>query len=95
MILLAFHISHSSNTKGHAEKTYSSFNQNFHFPYAPIWIEVLCNACIAFQLIKSYPQQKQIAEKQNLNQRKVYTLTSENHSTQNDQYHPFRKETHV
>ena len=38
MILLAFHISHSLSTKGHAgsEKTYSNFIQSFYFPNATI-----------------------------------------------------------
>ena len=34
MILIAFNISHTQNTKGHSgsEKTFSSFTQNFYFP---------------------------------------------------------------
>ena len=34
MILIAFNISHTQNTKGHSgsEKTYSNFTQNFYFP---------------------------------------------------------------
>ena len=37
MILIAFNISHTQNTKGHSgsEKTYSNFTQNFYFPNAP------------------------------------------------------------
>ena len=42
MMLIAFNISHTQNTKGHSgsEKTYSKFTQNFYFPNAPIWIKV-------------------------------------------------------
>ena len=38
MILIAFNISHTQNTKGHSgsEKTYSNFTQNFYFSNAPI-----------------------------------------------------------
>ena len=38
MILIAFNISHTQNTKGHSgsEKTYSNFTQKFYFPNAPI-----------------------------------------------------------
>ena len=63
MILIAFNISHTQNIIGHSgsEKTYSNFIQNFYFPNAPIWIKVLCNDCIVFQLNKPYPNQKQIA----------------------------------
>ena len=65
MILIAFNISHTQNTKGHSgsEKTDSNFTQNFYFPNAPIWIKVLCNDCIC-QLNKPCPNQKQIAQKQ-------------------------------
>ena len=63
MISIALNISHTQNTKG-SEKTYSNFTQNFHFPNAPIWIEVLCNDCIICQLNKPYSNQKQIAQKQ-------------------------------
>ena len=68
MILIAFNISHTQNIKGHSgsEKTYSNFIQNFYFPNAPIWIEVLCNDCIVCQLNKPYPNQKQIAQKKRL-----------------------------
>ena len=66
MILIAFNISHTQNTKGHSgsEKTDSNFTQNFYFPNATIWIKVLCNDCIVCQLNKPYPNQKQIAQKQ-------------------------------
>ena len=59
MILIAFNISHTQNTKGHSgsEKTYSNFAQNFYFPNAPIWIKVLSNDCIICQLNKPYPNQ--------------------------------------
>ena len=72
MILLAFHISHSLNTKGHAgsEKTYSNLIQNFYIPKAPIWIKVLCNDCITCQLNKPYPYQ--IAEKQDFKGQNLY-----------------------
>ena len=46
------------------QKTYSNLIQIFYFPNAPIWIKVLCNDCIICQLNKSYPNQKQIAVKQ-------------------------------
>ena len=74
MILIAFHTSHSLNTSGHAgsEKTYSNFIQNFYFTNAPIWIKVLCNDCITSQLNKSYPNQKQIAVKQDFKGQGLY-----------------------
>ena len=66
MMLIAFNISYTQNTKRHSgsEKTYSNFTQNFYFPNTPIWIKVLCNDCIKCQLNKPYPNQKQIAQKQ-------------------------------
>ena len=67
MMLVAFHTLHSLHTKGHSgaeKKTYSNFIQIFCFPNAPIPIKVLCNDCITCQLNKLYPNQKQIAEKQ-------------------------------
>ena len=66
IILITFNISHTQNTKGHSgsEKTYSNFTQNFYFPNAPIWIKVLCIDCIISQLNKSYPKQRQTAQKQ-------------------------------
>ena len=62
MILIAFNISHTQNTKGHSgsEKTYSNFTKKFSFPNAPIWIKVLCKDCIVCQLNKPYLNQKQI-----------------------------------
>ena len=59
MILIAFNISHTENTKGDSgsEKTYSNFTQNFYFPNAPVWIKVLYNDCIICQLNKPYPNQ--------------------------------------
>ena len=74
MILIAFNISHTQNTKGHSgsEKTYSNFTQNFYFPYAPIWIKVLCNDCIICRLNKPYPNQKQIAQKQDFKGKSLY-----------------------
>ena len=66
MILIAFNTSHTLNTEGHSgsEKTYSNFVKKFYFPNAPIWIKVLCHDFIICQLNKPYPNQKQIAEKQ-------------------------------
>ena len=66
MMFKAFNISHTQNTKGHSgsEKTYSNLIQNFYFPNAPTWIKVLCNDCILCQLNKPYPNQNQIAPKQ-------------------------------
>ena len=66
MMLIAFIISHTQKTKRRSgsEKTYSNFTQNFYFPNAPIWVKVLCNNCINCQLNKTYPNQKQIALKQ-------------------------------
>ena len=51
MMLIAFNISHTQNTKGHSgsEKTYSNFTQHFYFPKAPFWIKLLCNDCIICQ----------------------------------------------
>ena len=74
MILIAFNISHTQNTKRHSgsEKTYSNFTQNFYFPNAPIWIKVLCNDCIIYQLNKPFPNQKQIAQKQDFKGRSLY-----------------------
>ena len=74
MILIAFNISHTQNTKGHSgsEKTYSNFTQNFYFSNAPIWIKILCNDCIICQLNKPYPNQKQIAQKQDLKGQSLY-----------------------
>ena len=74
MILIAFNISHTQNIKGHSgsEKTYSNFIQKFYFPNAPIWIKVLCNDCIICQLNKPYPNQKQIAQKQDFKGQSLY-----------------------
>ena len=90
MILIAFNISHTQNTKGNSgsEKTYSNFTQNFYFPNAPIWIKVLCNDCIVCQLNKPYPNQKNKILKD-----KVYILTTVFHSIQKDQFHHPLKET--
>ena len=54
------------------KKTYSNFIQNFCFPNAPIWIKVLCNDFIKCQLNKPYPNQKQIAEKQDFKGQILY-----------------------
>ena len=74
MLLIAFNTSHTLNTKGHSgsEKTYSNFTQNFYFPNAPIWIKVLCNDSIIFQINKPYPNQKQKAKKQDFKGQNLY-----------------------
>ena len=96
MILIAFNISHTQNTKGHSgsERTYSNFNKKISFPNAPIWIKVLCNDCIICQLNKLYPNQKQIAQKQDF-KGKIYILTIAFHSIQKDQFHHPLKETPI
>ena len=73
-MLIAFNTFHTLNTEGHSgsEKTYSNFIQNFHFLNAPIWTKVLCNDCIICQLNKPYPNQKQIAEKQDFKGKTLY-----------------------
>ena len=85
MMLIAFNISHTQNTKGHSgsEKTYSNFSQNFYFPNASIWIKVLCNDCLICQLNKPYPNRKQIAPKQDFKGQSPKS----NHLTQKDQFH--------
>ena len=95
-MLTAFHTSHSLDTKGPsgAEKIYSSFTQNFYFPNAPVWIKVLCNDCITCQLNKPYPNQKQIAEKQNF-KAQIFISITESLSILKDQYHHPQKETHL
>ena len=67
-------MSHTLNTKRQtrSEKTYSNFTQNFYFPIAPIWIKLLCNDCITCQLNKPYPNQKQIAQKQDFKEQSLY-----------------------
>ena len=74
VILIAFNISHTQITKGHSgsEKTYWNLTQNFYFPNALIWIKVLCNDCIICQLNKPYPNQKQIAQKQDFKGQSLY-----------------------
>ena len=74
MILIAFNISHTQNTKGHSgsEKTNSNFTQNVYFPNAPIWIKVKCNDCIICQSNKPYPNQKQVATKQDFKGQSLY-----------------------
>ena len=74
MMLIAFDISHTQHAKRHSgsENTYSNFTQNFYFPNAPIWIKVLCNDCIICQLNKSYPNQKQIATKQDFKAQSIF-----------------------
>ena len=88
MILIAFNISHTKNTTGDSgsEKTYSNFTQNFYFSNAPIWIKVLCNDCILCQQNKSYPNQKQIALKQDF-KGQIYISIIEFHLTQKDKFH--------
>ena len=74
VILIAFNISHRQNTK--SEKTYSNFTQNFYFPIATILKvlcnKVLCNDCQICQLNKPYPNQKQIAQKQDFKGQSLY-----------------------
>ena len=74
MMLIAFNISHTQHTKGRSgsEKTYSNFTQQFYFPNAPIWIKVLCIDCIICPLNKPYPNQKQIATKQDFKRQNLY-----------------------
>ena len=73
MIILAFHNSiHFQKDMQDQKKTYPNFIKKFHFPNAPIWIKVLCNDCITYQLNKSYPHQKQIAEKQDFKGQRLY-----------------------
>ena len=64
MMLIAFNISHTENTKGHSgsEKTYSNFTQNFYFANTPIWIKSN----------KPYANQKQIAPKQTFKGQSLY-----------------------
>ena len=73
-MLISFHTSHTLHSKGHSgsEKIYSNFIQNFYFQNATIWIQVLCNGCITCQLNKPYPNQKQIAEKQDFKVQSLY-----------------------
>ena len=74
MILIAFNISHTQNTKGHSgsEKNILEVYTKFYFPNAPIWIKVLCIDCIICQLNKPYPNQKQIAQKQDFEGQSLY-----------------------
>ena len=74
MMLIAFHTSLSLHTKGHSGsvRTYSNLIQTFYFPNAPILNKVLCNDCITCQLSKPYPNQKQIAEKQDFKEQSLY-----------------------
>ena len=86
MILIAFNISHTQNTKGHSgsEKNILKFHTKiFYFPNAPIWIKVLCNDCIIRQLKNPYQNQKQIAQKQDFKGQSLIS-TIEFHSTQKD-----------
>ena len=56
------------------------------------WIKVLCNDCIVCQLNKPYPNQKQIAQKQDFKGQSLYF----NHRISlilKDQFHPHQKET--
>ena len=96
MMLIAFNTSHTLHTKGHSgsEKTDSNFIQNFYFPNASIWIKVLCNDCIICQLNKSFPNQKQIAEKQDFKGKSLFLIT-EYHLIRKDQFHHPQKETHI
>ena len=96
-MLIVFHTSPSLHTKGHSgseKKTYYIFIQNFYFSIEPIWIKILCNDCITCQLNKTFPNQKQIAEKQDFKGQN-YTSITEFHFMQKDQYHHPQKETHI
>ena len=57
MILIAFNISHTQNTKGHSgsEKNIPELYTKFLFPKCPNLDKVLCNDCIICQLNKPYP----------------------------------------
>ena len=55
-----------------SRKIISKFCKKFYFPKAPIWIKVFCNECIICQLNKPYPNQKQIAEKQDFKAQNLY-----------------------
>ena len=73
LILLAIHISQSLHTKGHAgsDKRYSNFIRIF-LPNVPIWIKLTCNGCLTSQLNKTFPHQKQLAEKQDFKGQNQY-----------------------
>ena len=73
-MLIAFHTSHSSHTKGHsgAEKKHTQLLYIVYFPNAPIWIKALCNDCITCHLNKPYPNPKQIAEKQDFKAQSLF-----------------------
>ena len=95
MILKSFNISHTQKTKGHSgseKKNIFKFYTKFLFYESPIWIKVLCNDCIICQLNKHYPNQKQLAQKQDFKD-KVYISITEYHSTQMDQFPHLQKET--
>ena len=96
IMLIAFHTSHSLHTKGRSgsEKSYSNFLQIFYFPNAPIWNKILCNDCIPCQLNKPYPNQKQIAEKQDFKAQNFYFNRRISFDTK-DQYNHPQKETHL
>ena len=93
MILKAFHISHSLNTKGDAgsEKTYSSFIQIFYSPNTPVRIKNVCNDYITCQLNKPYPNQQQLAEKQDF-KGETYISTTRYHLIQKALFRPLQKE---
>ena len=91
MILIAFNISHTQNTKGHSgsEKTYST--QNFYFPNAPIWIKILCDDCIICQLNKPYSNHKQIAQKQDFKGQSLYFNHRISFYTKGPIHHPLKE----
>ena len=95
-MLIAFNTSHTLHTNRHsgAEKTNSNLIQKFYFPNAPIRIKVLCHDCIKCKLDKPYPNQKQIAEKQDFKGQSLY-FNHRYHLTQKDQFHHPQKETHI
>ena len=54
------------------QKHVRTFFRNFYFPKEPIWIKVLFNDCIVYQLNTPYPHQKQLAEKHNFKGQSLY-----------------------
>ena len=69
MILIAFNISHTTYKR---TLRIRKDILELYFPNAPIWIKVLCNDCIICQLNKPYPNQKQIAQKQDFKGQRLY-----------------------
>ena len=75
MMLIAFQTSHTLHTIGHSgsEKNFIlKFHSQFFFSNAPFLIKVLCNDYIICHLDKPYPDQKEIAEKQDFKGQSLY-----------------------